>query len=146
MEPQLKDGIDFFAGFLFVFKEGFGVAGIEHERFFADDMGTVAQSETDVCVVEVIGRTDADIVDGLATSAQFFYMSVEAFKLGEEGGIGEPRIHDAHGVVGIVGCHELVAGVADGFEVPGSDVAGCADERKNQFTIYECGALPIEYQ
>lgn len=90
MEPQLKDGIDFFAGFQLIFEEGFGIAGIEHEWFFTDDMGTVAQSETDVCVVEVIGRTDADIVDGLATSAQFFDMSVEAFKLGEEGGIGKP--------------------------------------------------------
>ena len=51
-------------------------------------------------------------------------MPIEALELGEEAAIERKAIEDAHRVVRIGRRHETVAGVLNGFEVPGCDVAG----------------------
>ena len=51
-------------------------------------------------------------------------MPIEPLELGEEPAVEGEAIENTHRVVGIGGRDQAVAGVLNGFEVPGCDVAG----------------------
>ena len=55
VEAQLENVVDFLAGIFFDVGEAVEVPRIEHERFFADGIGTVAQGKADMGVVQVVG-------------------------------------------------------------------------------------------
>ena len=57
-------------------------------------------------------------------------MPVEALEFGEEMSFGEVFVEDTDGIVFVQGCKEVIAGGFYGLQVPGSDVAGGADEKE----------------
>ena len=108
--------------------ESIYVPGIQHKRLLANGIGTDAKRKTNVSVVQVVRRADADVLYIFVPvrSAQLLQVSVEALELGEEGGVRKIAVEDTYGVVRIHGCYKAVASVADGFEVARSHVAGGA--------------------
>ena len=86
--------------------------------------------------MQVVGSAHRDIVDISAAVAQFGVVAVEEFLLGEEGSLGEVAVHDAHAVAFVVGGDKVVAGVFDGFDVPGSNVATDTDYREVFHRLY----------
>ena len=81
-------------------------------------------------IVQIIRRTDADIVNVGAAVAQLGVVPVEKFLFGKEGSLGKIAVHDAYAVAFIVGGDKVVTCVFDGFEVPGSNVATDTDYRE----------------
>ena len=81
-------------------------------------------------IVQIVGRTNGNIIDVRSLPSQFFTMPVEAFEFGEEMSFGEVFVEYAYGIVFVQGCKEVVARSLYGFEMPGSDVAGGADEEE----------------
>jgi hypothetical protein len=105
--------------------------GLSTIGLFADDIVTAyAESEADVGVVQVVGRADAHIVQ------LSFLCRFGAFRCGGRSArirrrklaSGKVAVDDAHGIEGIEGGDEAVAGFADGFHVPRGDIAGGAYE------------------
>ena len=128
VQAELEDVVDFGPGLALDVLEGVDVPGVEHDGFFADDGGALAEAKADVGVVEVVGGAHAEVVHGGPLAAQLVEVAVEALELDEEVGLGEVAVDDAHGVVGVVGGQELVAGIFDGFHVARGYEAGGADE------------------
>jgi len=89
---------------------------------------SIAQGEPDVGVVQVVGRADADVVDGRAFAAEFVDVAVEALGFGEEIRGWEIAVDHADAVVGVERGDQLVAGVFDGAHVARCNKAGGADE------------------
>lgn len=116
------------ARFLLKFPQSVDVPRVEHQWFFADDIGPKAQPEADVCIVEVVGGADAQVVDALALSLHFFEVPIEALELGEKACLREITVDDADGVVFVKGSQQFVSGLLYGLHVAGSDVAGGSDE------------------
>lgn len=133
MDPELEDVVDPLPRFPFQLGEGVEVPGVEDERFFADCIGADAQGKSHMCIVQVVGRADAGVVDALVASlpAQLFGMPVEPLKLGEEGNVVKETVHDADRI-GFVQCgNQPVSGIPDGFHVARRNVAG----RTNQSEV-----------
>ena len=83
-------------------------------------------------VVQVVGRADAQVVHALRLrpAPQLLEVTVEALELGEEPDVEAEPVEHADGVVRVGGGNQAVAGVLDGLEVAGRDVAGHAGHRK----------------
>ena len=82
--------------------------------------------------MQVVGRADRYVVDAslVVGSAHLVEVPVETLELGEKVSRGEVTVDDAHGVVRIKGCHQIVARGLDGLHVPRGDVARGANKRK----------------
>ncbi len=130
MQAQLQDGRDLLAGFLLEGGEAIEVPGVQHQRLLADDVGAGAQSEAAVRVVQIVGRADRDVLDGLALPAQFVDVAVEALELDEEVRVGEMAVHDADAVVGVHGHDQIAADGFDRFHVARRDIPAGADQCK----------------
>ena len=132
VHAQLQDGRDPATGFLLELLKRIEVPRIDHQRLLANDVGADAEGEAHVGIVQVIGRAHAHVVHArfVRTAAQLLEMPIETLELGEEPAIERKAIEDAHRVVGIGRRHEAVAGVLNGFEVPGCDVARNARDRE----------------
>ena len=128
VQAQLQDVVDACARLCLDLLQTVDVPGIEDQRLFTDGIGAVAQGEPDVGVVQVVGRADADVVDGRAFAAELVDVAVEALGLGEEIRGREVAVDDADAVVGVERGDQLVAGVFDGAHVARRDKAGGADE------------------
>lgn len=130
MEPELEDGMDPPARFPLDLPEGVDVPGVEDDRLLADGVGADAEGEPDVGVVEIVGRGDADVIDGLVVPApaELLDVPVEALELGEEVGFREAAVEDSHGVRGIQGRDQAVPRILDSPHVPGGDIASGADQ------------------
>src|SRR5690606_14659018 len=102
------------------------IPGIEYERLLADRGGSEAQGQTDMGVVQMIGRADAEVIDPLFVFfvSEALQVPIEAFELREERGFGEVAVDDADRIMRIHRRHEPVARVADRLEMPGGDVTG----------------------
>ena len=131
-EAQLEDGVDLVPGFLFDNLELVQVPGIDDEGLFADDISADAQSETAVGIVEVVGGADAEVVDAIlfGTAPELFEVTVEALDLGEKAGVEGKAIQATDRIAGVDGGNQAIAGIADGDEMAGGDVAGGTDEGK----------------
>jgi len=81
-----------------------------------------------MCVVQVVGRADRDVIHPLPVAAELLQVAIEPLELREEVGVREVRIDDAHAVVGIQGGNEPVAGLPDGLHVTRGDESGSAAE------------------
>ena len=123
MEPQLQHGVDAAARFVFELLECIQIPRVDDQRLFADGMGSYPQRQTDMCVVEIIRRADADVVHAVCvgTPAQLFEMPIESLDLGEEPDIERALVQNTDGVVRIRRRHQAVPGVLDGFEMPRGD-------------------------
>ena len=115
-------------GFLFVFFQGGDVPGIEYEGFFANGVGADAEGEPNMRIVQVIRGADGNVIDLAAFATELFQVSIETFELDKEIAVGEEAVEDADGIAGIQSGDEEVAGIFDGLEMAGRDIASGADE------------------
>jgi hypothetical protein len=73
------------------------------------------------------------------SAMEFREVPIEALEIGKESNVHRMPIEDAHGIVGIEGGDELVAGIVDGLEVAGSYIAPYAGDREVQ---HRCSSDP----
>src|SRR5687767_12081004 len=81
-----------------------------------------------MCVVQVVGRADTDVVNLPPLAPKLVHMTVESLELGEEIRFREVPVDDADAVIRVERRDQLIVGVADGLHVPRRDVAGGADQ------------------
>ena len=100
--------------------------------FFADGMRTKSECQSDVRVVQIIRRADADVFDCslVRVTAEFLQVPVKAFEFREERGLGEVLVDDADRIVRVQRGYELIACFLDRLQVPGCDVSSQAREGK----------------
>lgn len=116
----------------FQFLQRSEVPGVDDEGFLADHIGTGAQTQAAVGIVEIVGGADAHIVDSIlfGTAPKLFEMAIEALDLGEKAGVEGKAIQATNRIAGIDSGNQAIAGIADGDEMAGGDVAGGTDEGK----------------
>jgi hypothetical protein len=88
------------------------------------------QTESDVRIVEVIGRANYHIINVLSAALQFFQVPVESLEFCKKIGLRKMAVNDAYRIIGIVSGQQLVTGVFDGAHVAGRYKAGRADKGK----------------
>jgi phosphotransferase system HPr-like phosphotransfer protein len=140
VEPQLMDSEDPAAGFLLDLRECLEVPGIQHGRFLADRVGVVPKSESDVCVMQVVGRTDRHVIQLGSLATELVDMAVEPLELGKEIGVRKKAVDDSHAVARIECRHQLMAGFPDGFHMARGNVARRPDEPKSLFHLMQLTA------
>jgi hypothetical protein len=114
---------------VFHFCQPIDVPGVQHQRLLADRIGIRTQREAHVAVVQIVRRTDRDIIDlALSLTAQLVDMPIEPFELGEEMRLREVAVDDPDGVVAVERSNQNVAGRLDRHHVTRCDVAGGADQ------------------
>ena len=91
MQPQLQDGEYAPPGGPLHLGQAVDIPGVQHQRLLADRVGTGAEREAAMGIVQVVGRADADVVERTALPAQQVNVAVEALELGEERSIGKKR-------------------------------------------------------
>ncbi len=130
VQTQLQDGADFFPAFVFHVGQRIHIPRIQYERLLANYMGADAQAETDVGVVQIVGRTNGHIVDVGAFPDQFVHVAVEALEFCKKSRFGEVFVNNPHIVIFIQRCYQTVSRILDGFHVSGRDVACRAQENE----------------
>ena len=65
MHAQLQDGIHLAPGFLFQLLQPLQIPGVEHQWLFTNRVCAIAQAETNMRVMQIIRRADADIMKAL---------------------------------------------------------------------------------
>jgi len=136
VQAQLQDVVSLAARLLGDLLQGVHVPGGQHQGLLADDVGTVAEAEADVGVVQVVGRADAQVVDALAAALDLLEVAVEALELHEEVGLGKVAVQYAHRIVGVQGGQQQVAGVPDGLQVARGYVATGAGEGEGFYDLW----------
>ena len=98
MDAELQDRIDFSSGLLFQFPEGVQIPGIDDERFLADGIRSHPKGQTAMGIVQVVGGTDADVVNPSLIRAppKLFQMSIEALDLRKKPDVKTVRIQNPH--------------------------------------------------
>jgi hypothetical protein len=83
-----------------------------------------------VCVVQVVGRADADVLDAILgrSAANLFQIAVESLDLGKEAGVGKEAVESAHAIVRVDRGDKRIARVVDRLHVLGRNEAGGADQ------------------
>jgi hypothetical protein len=84
----------------------------------------IAQSHADMCIVQVVGRTDAYVV--YADRCPFL-LSLSRWRSKRSGSVKKVRfreiaVQDPHPIVGVKGTHQAVACLSDRHHVPRSNV------------------------
>ena len=85
---KLQDGVYLSTGILFHGLEPVNIPWVKHQWLFADGIGIGAQGKTHMGIVEIIGRTDRNKINGLTVggTAQFVDVTVETLKFREKMG------------------------------------------------------------
>ena len=117
MQTQLQDVIDFPASLIFHILKHIHVPRVQHQRFFADDIGAQTQGVAGVRVVQVIWRTNGDDIQLIVSAFQLWNVTVEEFHFGEEGGLGEIAVYDSHAVGFVIRSNHLVTSFFDSLQM-----------------------------
>jgi len=139
MQPKLQNVIDPITEFTFQLRQGIYIPWIQHQRLFTDGIGPDPQRKANVGIMQIIGRTDADILNTLHFPAKFFRISVEPLELGEKRSFRKITIYNSNGIIRIHGRHKNIAGFGYGLHVSGRHKTGDSDEGK--FFLH--GDIPI---
>jgi hypothetical protein len=136
MQAQLQNVEDSRRALAFQFRYGVEIPRIDYEWFLAYCVRMQAERKTNMGVVQIIRRTDGNIVHFTAVvlPPQLLQMSVEAFNFREEIGFGEKPINDTHGIMRVYRSNQFVSSVADGLHVAWGDEPGGADKSKSLST------------
>ena len=80
MDPQLQDGEHPTIGFVFQLLKRIEIPRIDHNRLFTNGMRPDPKGHPDVRVVQVVGCTDAHVVDAIfgRTTSKLLQMSIES--------------------------------------------------------------------
>jgi hypothetical protein len=126
MYAQLQDGVDIMTAFLFQLLKGIDIPGIEHHRFFADGIGADPQGKAGMGIMQIVGRTDTDVVNPLLPSGptELFDMAVKPLKFRKKADIFEEAIKNADRIIGVNGGDETVSGFFDCFKMPRGNITG----------------------
>src|SRR5690606_20917937 len=81
-----------------------------------------------MCIMKILGRTDAYIVDFIWGSLELLDMPIKPFKLREKVRIRKIAINNSYTVKFIIRGQQVISSVLDGFHVPGSDVTSSPDQ------------------
>ena len=130
VQAQLQNGRDPTTGVALDLRKTVDVPGIEHQRLFADRIGSRAQREATMRIVEVVRRADRDIADLVAAPAKLVDVPIEALELDEEVGVGMMAVDHADRVVRIVGHDEPAANVPHGLHMARRDIPRSPDQRE----------------
>ena len=84
------------------------VPRIEHQRLFADGLGAGSQREANMRIMQIIRRTDTDIVHVLTLSAAEVDVAVKSFEFGKEARLGKIAV-DNTDRVGRINCSAQIA-------------------------------------
>src|SRR5687768_2125818 len=124
MHAQLQDGVDAAAGFALDLLQGIEIPRIDDQGVLADRIGADTEREPDVRIVEMIRRTDGDVVNPLfrLTTPQLLEMAIESFNLVEEPHVEREPIEDADSVMRVGGSDQTIAGVLDRLQMTRRDV------------------------
>src|SRR5262245_55294185 len=115
MESQLQDSEDATTALSFQVLERVEVPRVDHDRFLTDGVGTYAQGHSDVRIVQVVWRADAQVIETirLGPAAQFLEMAIESLNLGEEADVKRVLIEHADGIVRIDGGDQPIASLVN---------------------------------
>jgi hypothetical protein len=116
MYPQLEHGIDAPAEFRLQLLKWPRIPGIYDQGLFANRVGSHSQRQSAVGIMQVIRRTNSQIVNPVLFRAapQFLEMTVKPLDFGEKPGIGKILVQNPYGIVGIDGSDERISSVSDG--------------------------------
>ncbi len=89
MQSELQNRINPPAGLSLNLTERLGIPGIDDQRLFADGIGPDSHGKPHMRIVQIIGRTDRDIIHSMALATQFFQVSVKPLELREKMGVRE---------------------------------------------------------
>ena len=128
VQSQLKNGVNVLAALTLQLLERVNVPRVQHNRLFANRVRLIPQGEPNVRVVQIVGGTNTNVIDLVATASTLFDMAIKALELSEEVGVGEVTIDHPNAVIRVEGGDEVVACVFDGLHVARRDVASGADE------------------
>ena len=130
MQAQLQDTIGRAVELTLYLDQRFQVPGIQDNRLFTDRIRPIAQRESNMGVMQIVGRTDRDVINTLSAAPQLVKAPVEPLKLNEEISIWEIGINDANTVIGIQGDQQIVPGILDRAHMAGRDITSRPDQRK----------------
>jgi hypothetical protein len=130
MDAQAARRSRYAAGFGFEFGEGVEIPGVENDGLLADGVGADTQCQPYMRVMQMIGRTDAEIIDAMPfrSAPQLLKMPVETLEFLEKTHIGKIPVQYAHGIMRITGSQQGVTRILDGPEMPRRYVAGNAGQ------------------
>src|SRR5574341_225116 len=113
MDPKLQNRENPATALGLELLKGVDVPRVEHDRFLADRIGTDAQREATVCVVEKIGRADREVMHARVgvRPSELLEVAIESLKLLEKARVGEKAVENADRVAGINCGDEPVPGV-----------------------------------
>ncbi len=126
MQPQLQYRIYAMAAILLFGFQRLYIPRVQYNRLLANDIRPLTQTETDMCVVQIVGCADTHEIQTYTLPFEFGQMPVKEFHLCKEGTLRKVAVHDAHAVEFIVGREQGVARILNGFQVARRDIAAHA--------------------
>src|SRR4051812_24885545 len=86
MQAQLQHGVDAPPGLRLELLQAVEIPRIDDERLFTQRIGADPQRDSHVGIVEVVRRTDTQVMDALLfrTALELFEMTIESLEFGEE--------------------------------------------------------------
>src|SRR4029453_3735429 len=119
MQAQLQHGADAAAVLAFDFLQRIQVPRVDDDWLFANRMRAGAQRQADVRVVQIVRRTNADVMHplGFRPAGKLFEMAIETFDLGKKAHAERVAIEQADSIMRIHGGDQPLAGVADRIQV-----------------------------
>src|SRR5512138_850875 len=132
VDTKLQNSVDAMVRLFFQFLQSIEVPGVDHQRFFTDHIRPHPQSQTAMCIVQIIGGANGYVVNSilLGTAAQLLQVAVEAFDLREELNIEEILIEYTDRVLRIHSRHQLIAGISNSTQMTGSNITANTDHSK----------------
>src|SRR5262249_48948287 len=95
MQPQLQDSRNATAARLLEFGEPVQVPRIEDQGLFANRIGLRSQRHAAMCIVQVVGGANCNVIHALAAPAKLVDMAVEALEFSEKIRLGKVVVYNA---------------------------------------------------
>lgn len=133
VEAELEDSICLVSRLLLEFDQVVDIVGIEHQRFLTNHIAPKAQAVANEGIVGIVGRTDREPRKRVIGTHLLGAETVELLILGKERAVRETGIEATNGIELVVGNHQIVARISNGFDVSRSDISRRSDECKIKF-------------
>ncbi len=132
MQTELEYGIDPPTHLLLQFEQGLAIPRVDHQRFFANCVSAYPQSKADVGIVQVVRRTDTNIVHlrFSAFALPSHNVPIEALKLSKIGNVEEELVKNTDRIMWIHGRYQSMACILDRRQMPRRNVASRSCHRK----------------
>jgi hypothetical protein len=110
-------------------------------------MGIIAKSQTDMSIMEVVGRAYADVVHRrtFGNPALLVEEAVKTLDFREVADVETEGVETAHRIMGVGSRDEPAADVLDGAKMTGGDVPSCSDESEIQRVHGDIHLQPVMF-